>query len=104
MQLTLTTLKIVKTFVVARETPRHGYEIARSLGGVSRHRVYETLASLERSGWIKGEYETPKPEEKKGRGPVRRFYLLTDSGFSSGLAALSALQLSTGAFSSTAFR
>lgn len=102
MHLTLTTLKIVRAFVQDRHAQHYGYEITQQIGGVTRHRVYENLASLERAGWITGEDERVDTESKRRSGGPRRFYRITDSGFARGMAALSALQLSSIASSTVA--
>ena|SRR5438270_9882502 len=66
---------------VLRDSPLHGYAIAREIerrsGGALRFRdgnLYPALHALERDGWIAGHWETP------GGAPGRRVYTITEGG------------------------
>lgn len=76
---------MLKTFLDEPAAQRYGFELMQ-MTGMTSGSLYPALAKLERTGWIRGEREPIDPREE-GR-PVRRYYMLTAEGATTGAAAL----------------
>lgn len=84
-RLSFQTLKVLRSFLVAKEPTMAGADIARSTQ-LRSGTLYPILLRLERCGWLLSEWESIDPREA-GR-PRRRLYRLSGTGHNEAVKAI----------------